>query len=144
MSDGVSLRFYAWGKFFADFDDEVVAAWLKIVGLEAETAFVNGVFGPHSGQVGYRKGGGRFIRSAPGEYPARDSGALVETLKRKQTRTTVVIGSDLFYSRFLTDGTKYMEKRKMFKEAMQAGVASAADNLGQFAAWKGVSAWKNR
>ena len=135
---------YAWGKFFADVDDAELHKWLTIIGAEAKKAFTAGMLGPHSGRVGYHKGGGRFIRSAPGEFPANDSGGLLASTKVRVTRTTVAIGSDKFYAKFLTDGTRTMAKRKMYREALAQGIAEAADNLHVFARWKGVSRWKSQ
>lgn len=137
------VRMYAWGKFFADVDDAELHKWLTIIGEEAKKHFTKGVRSQHTGRVGYRKGGGRFIRSAPGEYPAEDSGRLLASTKMRVTRTTVVIGTDVFYAKFLTEGTRMMEKRKMYREALAEGIAAAADNLHVFARWKGVSRWKS-
>lgn len=143
MTSATEIRMYAWGKFFADVDDAELARWLTTIGAEAKKHFSAGVRGGHSGRIGYHKGGGRFTRSAPGEYPAEDSGRLLASTKVRTTRTTVVIGSDVFYAKFLTEGTRKMEKRKMYREALAEGIASAADNLHVFARWKGVARWKS-
>lgn len=121
----IRLQFIPWERFFAKRDKRVTTSWLRRVREEALKAFRAGINGQHSGNIGYRKGGGRFTRSAPNEYPAKDSGNLLASLKGQSTSDEAIIGTDMFYSKFLRQGTKKMARRKMSDNALQEGRKAA-------------------
>lgn len=59
--------------------------------------------GPRSGRWYYLPGGGMYKASAPGEYPARRTGQLVNTLQTSwdPENLTAVVGSSVPYARYL-------------------------------------------
>lgn len=121
----IRIQFIPWARFFAKRDMSVTTSWLRRVRQEALKAFRAGANGQHSGSVGYRKGGGRFTRSAAGEYPAKDSGRLLASLKGQSTSSEAVVGTNMFYSKFLRQGTGKMARRKMSDNALREGRAAA-------------------
>jgi hypothetical protein len=61
----------------------------------------------------YRKASGRMHRaSAPGEYPASDTGQLVNSIHAvKVSGLAVRVGSVAKHGKWLEEGTKYMRRR---------------------------------
>jgi hypothetical protein len=68
--------------------------------------------GPRSGRIVYVRGR-RFQRSAPGEFPARITGALAKSVKYTVYRggKTLEFGETIRYARFLELGTSRMQPR---------------------------------
>ena len=95
--------------------------------------FKKGMRGAHSGTKNYRTG---KKRSAGGEYPANDSGALERSIKVQERSTDVTIGTNTFYARFLRDGTRKMARRKMSDNALDEGIKTARHELKGFVKWK--------
>lgn len=126
----LTLRFTPWGRFCAIKDDAAIKDWLRDVTDAARDIFRAGMTGPHSGRL-YRRRGRIHKASAPGEYPANDSGRLLKTAKTVVTPDEGEFGVNIFYARFLAHGTRKMAKRRMAKEAMQHGMGKA--KLRQFA-----------
>lgn len=119
-----SLRFTPWGRFRAIKDDAAIRDWLRGVTDAAKSVFRAGMTGPHSGRL-YRRRGRAHRASAPGEYPANDSGRLLRTARTVVTPDEGEFGVGMFYARFLAHGTRKMAKRRMAKEAMQEGMGTA-------------------
>src|SRR5262249_41818865 len=69
----------------------------------------------------YRRGSRRRHRaSAPGEYPATDTGRLVNSIAYQMHGPREgAIFSDLEYAGYLADGTSRMDPRKMLRDALQ-------------------------
>jgi hypothetical protein len=67
---------------------------------------------PRTGRI-YRKASGRIHRaSAPGEYPASDTGQLVNSIHAvKVSGLAVRVGSVAKHGRLLEEGTRRMRKR---------------------------------
>lgn len=131
----IRLSFKGWHNFYAKKKPEVVRAWLKTVTSHAQRVFTAGLLGRHSGQIYYRRRG-RHQASAPGEYPASDSGNLLASMRTKTTATEATIGTNMFYSRFLRYGTKKMARRKMSDDAIKEGAAAARGKLKGWVAWQ--------
>jgi hypothetical protein len=130
------IVFKPWREFLAVFDKRVVNDFLRAVARDSEKAFKDGIRSPKSGRMYRRSGGGSHRASAPGEYPARDTGALEASIGTTVSTWSVTIGTRRFYSRFLRDGTRKMARRKMSDSALTEGVKTARHRLKGFAKWK--------
>lgn len=120
----LTLRFVPWSRFRAVKDDAAIKEWLKGVTDAAKATFRSGMTGPHSGRV-YRRRGRLHKASAPGEYPATETGRLLKSAGTAVTKDEGEFGVNTFYASFLAHGTRKMAKRRMAKEAMQEGRKAA-------------------
>ena len=77
--------------------------------------------------------GAPHTASAAGDYPARDTGALMGSIRTGVTQWEAEIGTNRHYSLFLVHGTSRMAKRKMSKEALQAAIPIARGRMRPFA-----------
>jgi phage gpG-like protein len=133
------IDFTPWPTFTANRDKAVDKRWLSNIQKEGVAAFKAGINGPHTGNIGRRKGGGTFIRSAAGEYPARDSGDLLRSLKGQSDQKEAVIGTNVEYSKYLRLGTGKMARRKMSDNALKDGIQAAPAPIGWVKFAKGKS-----
>lgn len=121
----ITLEFKAWNRFKAELDRFVIAGFLHDLSENSIKAFRKDMTGPHSGRTYYRKGGAHRA-SAPGEFPATESGALMASIDTEVrmggNAMSVTIGTNTAYAGFLADGTSRMAKRKMSKEALIEGI----------------------
>lgn len=130
------LIFSSWRAFTAFTDMAVGAAYLKRMGVSAERAFKQGVASPKSGRVYLRSGGRVHQASAPGEYPARDSGRHLATISHRSNATEMVVGSGMFYAKFLRNGTSKMAPRRMSQNALQDAMRADTLGVGRFAGFR--------
>lgn len=114
-----------WGRFHAKKDPALFRRYLKAVAEEAKKAFVSGM--RSSKRVGKH--------SAPGDWPAVQSGSLLGSIQTRITNNSAEIGTNMPYSRFLRDGTRRMARRKMSDDAMKAGLKAANRRLGEWVQW---------
>lgn len=132
-----ALTFTGWRPFYMFRDYAVDRAYLRRIGATAERIFKDGVASPKSGRV-YRRAGGRSHRaSAPGEYPAKDTGRHVATISHRiNGRTEMVIGSGMFYAQFLRNGTSKMARRLMSDTALNRAIEQDDVGIGRFARFR--------
>ena len=100
--------------------DDAISSWIEARLNDARNLFIMRVSrGGGSGQV-YRRGTRRQHRaSAPGEYPATDSGRLVGSIAYEMHGPrSGSIFSDVNYARYLTEGTAHMAQRRMLADAL--------------------------
>jgi hypothetical protein len=107
--------------FHAMVDRAAEHEWLDNVGRNSVYAFMRGVASEKSGRI-YAK---RNRASAPGEYPARQTGLLLSTTNYEIAGDTLTIGSSAPYASYLQNGTSRMAARKLFNEALTEGMANA-------------------
>lgn len=76
--------------------------------------------GPRTGRI-YRKKSGRLHQaSAPGEFPASDTGQLANSIHvAKVSRLAVRVGSVVNHGRHLEKGTKHMAKRPWLEPSVR-------------------------
>lgn len=133
---GLNFRFRNWRLFGAEVDSRVVSRFLHEVADDSKEAFQKGMKGRKSGRR-YSGRSGRTIRaSAPGEYPAIDSGDLYDSIGTRVTPTEATIGTNMFYAIFLRHGTGKMRRRKMSDNALTEGVKTARHYLKGFVKWR--------
>lgn len=124
------FRFTPWAAFGPNLDRNVIRSWLSEVRRSSFRIFENGLRnGPHTGRI-YTRGAGRTHQAsrnepARSEFPANDTGGLLASLKTRQERTRVTIGTSQFYSRFLRLGTENMNRRRMSDDAITQGALEA-------------------
>lgn len=121
----IRLSFTGWARFQAAKQPRVIRRWLRMVARESEAAFKAGINGSHSGNIGKRRDGSTFTRSSPGEFPARDSGALLASLRSESDGNEAIVGTNVAHSIFLRNGTRFMARRRMSDDALRIGAAKA-------------------
>src|SRR5262245_27888536 len=96
-------------------DDTEVQRWIEERLNDARNHFIRSVSRGGGGGIKY----GKHRASAPGEYPATDSGRLVNSVDYQMDNPRQGrLHSDVKYAAYLTDGTRYMAPRKMLIEAV--------------------------
>lgn len=130
------FRFKPWRRFGAKVNQRKISAFLRDVGREAEKAFKRGMRSAKSGKLYTGRSGRKYRASAPGQYPARDTGDLEASIATTLTEHSVTIGTQKFYGKFLREGTRYMARRKMSDAALTEGVQTARHRLKGWVEWK--------
>lgn len=130
------LVFTPWRKFLAFRDMGVTDAYLRRIAATAERIFKDGTNPPKSGRIYIRRGGRRHQASARTEYPARDTGSHFKTISSFSNSEEAVVGSGMYYAKFLRDGTRKMARRKMSDNALQE--AQGKDFIGRFMRFRHV------
>lgn len=128
----LSLRLVKLDKFHADFRDQLIHAYLETVGKGAVEAFRAGSRASGGGRMGrYR------AASRAGDWPAVQSGAMIGDFDYEvHGSDSVEIGSSLYYAPFVFNGTRRMAKRKGDNEALDAGIAAARAQFGDWLDWR--------
>lgn len=129
------LSFTPWRPFAAFRDRIVTQVYLHGIASSAEAEFRKGIASKKTGRV-YRRKGRSHRASAPGEFPARDSGAHLASVSSTSNGSEAVVGSGMFYAKYLRDGTSKMAKRKMSREALLLAIDKDADGVGRFIRFK--------
>ena len=90
--------------------------------------------GSRSGRT-YLLRGKRYTASAPGEMPAKRSGALADSVNFSVNHLSVTFGDTEFYGEYLEDGTAKMEPRPHVRIIGQShgsdGMRIVAEALGR-------------
>lgn len=105
----ISFDWKNWKRLRAEVEDAALAEYLQEVGDKARRAFIQGSAAanrPHS---------------APGQYPARQTGALLASLDASVSGDTLTVSVDTAYAQFLL-GTRKMAARKLVDDALEEGI----------------------
>jgi hypothetical protein len=117
----VTLRFEGFDDLpEPTIDDDAISTRIEARLNDARNLFIQRVSrGGGSGRV-YRRGTRRQHRaSAPSEYPATDTGRLVNSIAYQMHGPREgSLFSDLEYARHLTEGAANMAARRMLKDAL--------------------------
>lgn len=102
-------------------DDDAISNWIEARLNEGRNLFVNKVNRGHGSGVRYRRRRrSEHQGSAPGDFPAGDTGALAASIGvEMEGPRSGRLFSDIEYARYLTEGTMHMALRKMLHDAMQ-------------------------
>jgi phage gpG-like protein len=100
-----------------DVNDEIGEAILKLA-LELEADIKSQMAEGKSGAV-YRRGSGTHQASAPGEAPAIDTGAYVNSIQTTEIKDGAEVGTNMEYGPFLEFGTGRIAKRPHFTPAVE-------------------------
>lgn len=128
----MSLVFKPWREFYAFRDRAVDQAYLRRIGASAKRIFLDGIKSAKHGRVYSRGGGRRHRASAPGEFPARDSGRHIATVDYKVHGSEVVVGSGMEYATYLRNGTRKMARRLMSDSALNRAIERDEIGVGRF------------
>ena len=132
----IGFRFTPWQSFRAIKDDALIRAWLERLAKRTHFFFRSKMEASRGGRV-YRGRGGRTHRaSAPGDFPAKDSGRLIGSIRTRVTANEMEIGTGMFYAIFLKNGTRKMARRKMSSDALREVLPTERPHLKGFARWK--------
>jgi len=105
-------------------DDSVIAAWIDARLNDGRNTFITNASRGGGGGRQY----GRHRASAPGEYPATDSGRLVNSVDSQMNSDYEgELFSDVEYGRYLAGGTSRMAPRKMLYEALTEALDARPD-----------------
>lgn len=128
------IEFKPWRKFQAVHNKAAIREFLNDVADTTVKKFRDGITsGPKTGRR-Y----GSHQASAPGEYPAIVSRKLLRSIKKRVTSVDSEVGSNVFYSRFLADGTSKMAPRSMSRRAMEEAIPEARARMKPWAEWRRV------
>lgn len=98
-------------------DREGLEAWLGRVMREAHNVLQREMRKGGRGRIYHRKKGWHRA-SAPGDYPAVDSGRLLSQSRVYVSYPEGVIGTNVHYAKYLQFGTSKMAPRKLYREAI--------------------------
>lgn len=129
------LSLLGWGRLHAVVNRDLIRRWLARVAIESEAVFKAGMLGSHSGRI-YVRRRGLHQASAPGEYPANDTGRLLASIKSSSNDTEATIGTSMYYARWLRGGSRHMARRKMSDNAIQEGAARASPSSRGIVHWR--------
>ena len=125
-----TLIFKPWRKFTARKRDDRVLSFMERVATGAEDAFRSGMTGGHSGRRGRVR-----QASAPGEYPASQTGALLGSIRSRANLRRVDVGTSAAHAVYLRYGTRKMARRKMSDDALKEGIEKARSSLTGWVEW---------
>ncbi|MGL5734764.1 MAG: hypothetical protein ACRCYS_07850 [Beijerinckiaceae bacterium] len=124
-----------WSRFKALKQQAAIRRWLMSVSKSSQSVFIAGMNGRHSGRI-YRRRGRIHQASAPGEFPATDSGRLLASLKGQVMTDEAKIGTSAYYAKWLRGGSRKMQRRKMSDDAMKEGIAVNKGRAKGWVAWR--------
>lgn len=144
------LALTPWNRFKAEHDGALVRRWMQGVGDRTHLYFRSKMEASRGGRVythELRTINGRVLpvrkrprgphkASAPGDFPAKDTGRLINSIRKETTSDEMTIGTTMFYARYLKRGTKRMKRRKMSSDALKETLPSARSGLRGFAKWR--------
>lgn len=133
------ILFKPWRRFLAFYNRANVKSFLKDVADSSEKTFKEGITkGPKTGAIYLRKG--RLHQASVGraraEYPANDTGALRGSVRSRVGTNEAEVGSNMYYSKFLREGTRVMARRRMADDALEQTLPSVRKRMRAFAEWK--------
>lgn len=136
----MQINFKPWGRFSAFKDRRQIRRFLSDSADIVLKRLKDGLRNPpKSGRLYFGKSK-RTIRAsvnrALAEYPARDTGDLFRSAKKRVGRDEMEVGTNMFYSRFLREGTSKMARRKMSDTALEESLPKLDGKIGRFAYWK--------
>jgi hypothetical protein len=115
----ITIEFTPWRTFRAHKKSREVRRWLQSMADASEEAFKHMSSYPPA--------------SSPGEYPARRTSNLYNSIRTVVTSDSFTIGSNMPYSIFLRRGTSRMQRRNMSDTALQEGMHQG--RLGRWVEW---------
>jgi HK97 gp10 family phage protein len=106
----------------SDDAEQVIRDTVTATAVETRNEAVRGIQrGPATGKI-YRRRGVTHQTSAPGEYPASDTGRLANSVEfdvSQVGRTEAIVGTNLVYGRYLEFGTSRMAARPWLLPSFQ-------------------------
>lgn len=103
----------------ADADDVIEGAVFDLAN-ETRNLAVAGISGGSKTGRTYRRGNVTHIASAPGQYPASDTGRLAGSIRAIISGTTAIVGTNVAYGTMLEFGTSRMAARPWLLPSFKA------------------------
>lgn len=137
----MKIEFKPWNRFSAYHDKTAVRKYLRTAADVVLDRLKKGLRNPPKSGRLYLGRSKRIIRASNGlraaaEYPAKDTGDLLASADKRVSETEMEVGTGMFYSRFLREGTRKMLRRKMSDTALTESLPQLRDRIGRFAYWK--------
>lgn len=126
------ISFKPWRRFVARYNRANVRSFLRDAADTSEKVFKAGV---SKKKTGIKHAGLPNRSSRPSEYPANQSGRLRGSIKSRVNASEAEVGSGMYYSMFLRNGTRRMARRKMSDDAMKEALPSVRKRMKAFAEW---------
>jgi len=136
----MSWVFTPWGPFKAFRVKSATTSFMRDVANNSYRILREGLKNPPKTGEYYHGKSGRRVRASvnrnAAEYPAMDTGALYRSAGKTSSAARAEIGTNMFYSKFLREGTKKMRRRKMSDTAMRQGIDQSRRMMKHWVVWK--------
>lgn len=137
----MKIEFTPWKRFSTFHDKAAVRRFIRTAGDVVLDRLKKGLRNPPKTGKKYFGKSKRVVQASTGlraaaEYPARDTGDLLRSADKTVSATQFEVGTGMYYSRFLREGTKKMVRRKMSDTALTESLPELREKLGRFAYWK--------
>lgn len=130
------IKFRPWKKITARVERQQIRQFLNFAADETKEKFRDGVLNEKKTGRRYRRRGRNHIASSAGQFPAKDSGRLLRSVKKRVTAYDATVGTTVFYGKYLAEGTRKMRKRKMSGDAMRLAMPKIKSRVFRWAVWK--------
>lgn len=135
------MTFKPWRRFDAVRDEKALSRFLVTAADVVLDRLKKGLRNPPKTGRKYFGKSRRMIQASSGlraaaEYPAKDTGDLLNSADKRVSKRQFEVGTGMFYSRFLREGTKRMVRRKMSDTALTESLPELREKVGRFAYWK--------
>lgn len=130
------IIFRPWKKFTARMEQRQISQFLNFAADQTKEKFKDGVLNEKKTGRRYARRGRYHTASSAGQFPAKDSGTLLRSVKKRVTSRDATVGTTVFYGRYLAEGTRKMKKRKMSGDAMRLAMPRIKSRVFRWAAWK--------
>ena len=128
------IQFTPWKIFRALYDRAAVRAFVQDTADSTAETLEKGM---RSGtKSGFHYRGYPNRSSAPGEYPAVQSGVLVKSIKQRVTNTEATVGTTDIVGFWMREGTTNMAPRRMSDAAMKEALPGVRSRMRNWAIWK--------
>lgn len=125
------LSFKPWRLRFARWNEGNVRSFLRDVGDETEKTLRSRIMSPP--KTGRRYGAHQA--SAPGEYPANETGELQQSIRQRIASRDATVGTTVMHGFWLREGTTRMAARKMSDAALLEALPSVRARMKAWAEW---------
>lgn len=137
----MKMQFTPWRRFDAFHDQNAVRKFVRTAADVMLDRLKKGLRKPPKTGRKYFGKSKRIVQASSGlrpamEYPAVDTGDLLASAEKSVSSTQAEIGTGMYYSRFLREGTKRMVRRKMSDTALTESLPELREKVGRFAYWK--------
>jgi len=131
------ITFQPWRRFVAYRDRRVTTTFMRDAAKEFNKEYRKAIASPPKTGRMYRRKHGLHQASRPlTEYPANETGALQNSVRSDATSDTATVGTTMFYGKFLREGTRKMQRRKMSDNIVRDNTPRILARLRGWVVWK--------
>lgn len=129
--------FQPWRSFVAFRDRKVTTRFMRETAREFADEYKKAIRNPPKTGRMYRRRGKWHQASRPlSEYPANDTGRLQNSVTPQSTDMSATTGTTMFYGKFLREGTRRMQRRKMSDNIVKENTPRALARLRGWIVWR--------